>query len=427
MKRCALPPCAWRIAGGAFGIGGVVAISGSLPRTFEAKGDCGNSMALHFSPDEFQRRQTKAVQAIRNRGLDGLLMFRQESMYYLTGYDTMGYITFQCMVIDADGRITLLTRAPDKRQARLTSTVEDIRIWIDGPSASPGRELRNIVAERHGAGGRFGIEYDAFGLNASRAQMVQEAFAGFATLADASEIVSGLRMIKSEAELAYVRKAGELADAALRVAIENARQGVSEGEILAEMLASVFRSGGDFAASRWILGSGEHAMMVRHFTGHHNRLGKPDHLQLEFGAAYLHYHACLFRTLFVGDPSPAQVEMHRVAIAALQAARAACRPGRAVGEMFEAYAAVVDEAGLKSHRLNACGYSLGATYPPTWMDGCMIQKGNAQVLQPNMVFFPHMVLLDSERGITACAGETLIVTETSNESLTQIPHDIIVN
>src|SRR3546814_20712721 len=80
-------------------------------------------------------------------GLDGLLMFRQESMYYLTGYDSFGYVFFQCLYLGADGRLMLLTRSADLRQARQTSVVKDIRIWVDGPDADPATELREALRE----------------------------------------------------------------------------------------------------------------------------------------------------------------------------------------------------------------------------------------------------------------------------------------
>jgi Xaa-Pro dipeptidase len=73
-------------------------------------------MALHFTREELAGRRQAAVRAMAERGLDGLLMFRQESMYYLTGYDTFGYVFFQCLYLGADGRFFLLTRAPDLRQ-----------------------------------------------------------------------------------------------------------------------------------------------------------------------------------------------------------------------------------------------------------------------------------------------------------------------
>src|SRR3954468_20512463 len=98
-------------------------------------------MALHFSREELASRRAASVAAMQKRGLDGLLMFRQESMYYLTGYDTFGYVYFQCLYLGADGRIMLLTREPDLRQAENTSDIKDIRIWIDAPMANPAEEL----------------------------------------------------------------------------------------------------------------------------------------------------------------------------------------------------------------------------------------------------------------------------------------------
>ena len=101
-------------------------------------------MALHFERSEFDGRVARTCEAMKAERLDALLMFRQESMYYLTGYDTFGYCFFQCMVLTADGRIVLLTRAPDLRQAQLTSTVTDIRIWRDREGANPADDLRAI-------------------------------------------------------------------------------------------------------------------------------------------------------------------------------------------------------------------------------------------------------------------------------------------
>jgi hypothetical protein len=85
-------------------------------------------------------------------GLYGLLIFRQESMYYLTGYDTSGYSMFQGMYLGADGALALLTRSADQRQARITSVIEDIRIWTDRQGADPAVELRDMVADHGGSG-----------------------------------------------------------------------------------------------------------------------------------------------------------------------------------------------------------------------------------------------------------------------------------
>ena len=86
-------------------------------------------MALHFSKAELADRRRRAGREMIARALDGLLIFRQESMYYLTGYDTSGYSMFQGMYLGADGSLALCTRSADLRQARITSVVEALRIW----------------------------------------------------------------------------------------------------------------------------------------------------------------------------------------------------------------------------------------------------------------------------------------------------------
>ena len=114
-------------------------------------------MALHFSEQELASRRERTCRAIADAGLDGMLLFRQESMYYLTGYDTFGYVFFQCLFLGADGRLMLLTRAPDLRQAQNTSMIEDIRIWVDRPDAGPADELRGILDEFGCRGQRLGV------------------------------------------------------------------------------------------------------------------------------------------------------------------------------------------------------------------------------------------------------------------------------
>ena len=104
-------------------------------------------MALHFSKEEFSNRKNKVLNSMKVQNLDALLMFRQESMYWLTGYDTFGYVFFQTLVLDKSGNIILLTRAPDLRQAQNTSNIKDIRIWIDKDGSNPTDDLKIILDE----------------------------------------------------------------------------------------------------------------------------------------------------------------------------------------------------------------------------------------------------------------------------------------
>ena len=119
-------------------------------------------MALHFSKEEFSKRKQDVLKSMKEQNLDALLMFRQESMYWLTGYDTFGYVFFQTLVLDKNGNIILLTRAPDLRQAHNTSNIEDIRIWVDKDGSNPSEDLKQILDLLDLKNKNIGIEYEAY-------------------------------------------------------------------------------------------------------------------------------------------------------------------------------------------------------------------------------------------------------------------------
>jgi Xaa-Pro dipeptidase len=380
---------------------------------------------LHFEPSELSARRDKTIAAMAAEGFDGLLIFRQESMYYLTGYDTFGYVFFQCLYLGADGTMTLLTRSADLRQARHTSVIEDVRIWADGPDAVPAQNLRAIL-DGHGCKGRrLGVEWESYGLTARNGQRLQAALDGFCQLGDASELVSKLRAVKSPAEIAYVRRAAELADDAYHAAVAGTRAGAAEGDILADMQGAIFRGGGDYPGNEFIIGSGRDALLCRYFSGR-RAIDAADQLTLEWAGAYRHYHAAMMRTFVVGDVPAKQRRMFDVSLDALEAVKQAVRPGNTFGDGFDAHTAVIDAAGMGEHRLNACGYSLGTTFSPNWMDWPMLYHANPVAFEPGMVVFCHMIIFDSDAGLAMTLGETVLVTERGHDRLSSAPLELVV-
>jgi Xaa-Pro dipeptidase len=365
-------------------------------------------MALHFKREEFAARIKAAYAAMEARKLDGLLMFQQESMYYLTGYDTFGFCFFQCLYLGADGRMALLTRAPDLRQAQRTSTIEDIRVWTDEASADPAMQLRDMLESLGARGKQLGIESNSHGLTHYNGKRIEAALDGFCTLQDGNHLIDALRVVKSKAELAYIRKAGALGDAALDAAIRKTKAGADEGDILAVQQGAIFAGGGDYAGNEFIIGSGQDALLCRYKSGR-RKLSKRDQLTLEFAGVYRHYHAAFMRTLVIGKPRSEHLAMDEACRAALAEVEAAMKPGRTAGDVFDAHARVMDAHDMKAHRLNACGYSMGAKFTPSWMDFPMFYRGNTVTLQPGMAFFAHMILMNSDAGAAYCLGRTYII------------------
>jgi Xaa-Pro dipeptidase len=383
-------------------------------------------LTVHFPSEELSDRRKAVAAELADRWLDGLLMFRQESMYYLTGYDTFGYVFFQCLYMGADGEtMTLLTRMPDLRQAKFTSVVKDIRVWLDREGGNPARDLKEILDEHGCRGKRLGIETDAYGLTGFNLKLVEGALDGFCELVEASDIVTRKRAIKSPSEIEYVREAARLADVALDRAVEKAGPGAFEGDVLAALQGAIYEGGGDPSGNEVIIGSGPRALMVRYASGM-RYIDPVDQLNLEWAGVFRRYHAAMMRTLIVGEASDYQRHVFSAVREGLEAMTEALAPGSPVGEVDDAHRRVLDAAGLEKHRLAACGYSQGTTFQPNWMDWPMLYSGNSILVEPGNVFFLHCIVVDSDRGVAISSGRTCLVTETGREVLSKQPLEMIV-
>ncbi len=382
-------------------------------------------MALHFSKEEFKSRKSNILNSMKEQNIDALLMFRQESMYWLTGYDTFGYVFFQTLVLDQKGNLILLTRAPDLRQAQNTSIINDIRIWVDKDGSNPTDDLKIILDELNLKGKKIGIEYEAYGLTGRNAIKLNQSLENYCSIEDKSELITKLRVVKSDEEITYVRKAANLADLALEEVWKYAKSGASEAKILAEMNRVIFEGGGDYPANEFIIGSGKNALLCR-YQAEKQILNKEDQLTIEWAGTYRHYHSAMFRTIPIGKANQKHFKMHEACVEALTNCENKLKPGNKIGEVFDIHAKTFDDHGFKNARMNACGYSLGATFSPNWMDWPMLYTRNPYVIQSGNVFFMHMILMDSESNLAMNLGETYLVKENGNERLGKQKLDLVV-
>ena len=367
-------------------------------------------MSLHFSASEYARRRARAVAEMARLGLDGMLCFAPESLYWLTGHDSFGFCFFQCLHMDADGSTALLARSADLRQAQHTSDIKDIRIWTDAADADPAAALREMLSSRGARGKRLGIERDTHGLTAANHIRLERALEGFCSLQEADHLVSRLRVIKSAAEMECIRTAARLADMSLDAGLREIRAGAEEGDILAAMQGEILRLDGDYPGNPFIIGSARDALLCRYHSGR-RRLSAQDQLTLEFAGVHRHYHAAMMRTVLVGAADAVHIAMHAAAVEAMEACEDVLRPGRRAGDVFEAHRRVLEKHGHAANRLAACGYSMGARFAPSWMDWPMFHAGNEVVLQGDMTFFIHIILMDSERGKAMTLGHCLRIRE----------------
>ena len=382
---------------------------------------------LPFPRAEHLARQTILRRALVAKGFDAILVFAQESHYWLTGYDSGGSVFFQSAVITADeAPITLLTRRPDLLQARQTSTIEDIRLWWDAEDADPAGALREIMREKGLAGKRVAVEMNTHGLTGWNLLRLQTAMAGFCTLEFDQHMIRLLRLVKSPAEIEVMREAGKLLDSSLDAVIAAARPGVMDSTLTATYLSVVLGGGGDMPPNAPLFNSGARALYGRGVS-RPRRLEPVDQIVVEYPVAVRRYNVKTEWTILLGGVTDAQRRMFDTVRTTLDRMTEITRPGTTLGELFDAHANGLDAAGYAAHRFGATGYSVGLTYAPTSMDvPPMIYTGNPTLCVPGMVLFFHVMLGDSDTGYATGVGHTLLVTDAAPEVLTGLPGDLTV-
>ena len=380
----------------------------------------------HFSREEFSQRQQKTRKHLQNLELDGLLLFKIEDMYWLTGYESDGFCIFGSMFIGTDGALTHLARPADLGNLSYSSICEDVRISPDTENSTRAEHIKDMLRSLGMEGKKIGIQVDTMGLTPRLFLEISEILDGWCELTVAPDFIRILRLVKSPQELNYFRKAGEVMDIVMDKVIEATYPGAFEGDIYATFYDTLFRLDADLPAHIPPLGSGDSALNLR-YTSKRKNVSENDQVTLELGLAYRHYHvACMGVVLTGPEINNRHLKMHKTSVTALDEVQAALRPGTTVGELFDIYKETLEEHGEHDAVLTVAGYTMGAMWPPTWMEEPMIFEGNPLVLEENMTFFTHMILNDRETGLSMAVGETAIVTKDAPEIITHTPREPII-
>jgi len=381
---------------------------------------------IHFSREEFSERQKKTRKLLQELELDGLLIFKIEDMYWLTGYESDGFCIFGSMFIGTDGALTHLARPADLGNLSYSSICEDIRISPDLESSTRAEHIKDMLRSHGMEGKKIGIQVDTMGLTPRLFLEIKEILDGWCDLTIAPDFIRVLRLVKSPQELDYFRKAGEIMDIVMNKVIEVTYPGAFEGDIYATFYDTLFRLDADLPAHIPPFGSGDSALNLRYTTKRKN-VSENDQVTLELGLGYRHYHvACMGVVLTGPEINDRHLKMHKTSVIALDAVQTALRPGTTVGELFDIYKATLEDHNEHDAVLTVAGYTMGAMWPPTWMEEPLIFEGNPLVLEENMTFFTHMILNDRETGLSMAVGETAIITTGAPEIITHSPREPII-
>ena len=378
---------------------------------------------LIFSGEEFQRRVSAVQAGMAKSGLDDLFLFSPEHIFYLSGYQTFGYFSYQALIVPVKGEPVLVLRFLETFLARLYSWINQVVPWDD--HEDPIAVTVQTVKERGFAKARIGVEDGGFYMPLPVWRRIREAFPD-SSFEDGARLVEQVRLRKSSEEIAYMRKAAEFTSAGMAKGVAECQAGRTENDVAAAVFNAMTRAGSEYSPHDPIVTSGWRSG-IPHTTYERRRLEAGDTVLIEITGNYHRYNAPLMRTAVIEKPTPKVKEMASLVIEGLEAAMAAIRPGVTSGEVDDACRIIMEKAGYYENFRKRTGYSVGFGFPPSWNEGHIVslRKGDQTRLEAGMVF--HLPVALRDYGVS-CVGlsETVLVTDKGCEALTRYPRQLLM-
>lgn len=386
---------------------------------------------LPFARAEYDERLGRVRARMAQADIDLLVVTDVANQHYLTGYDGWSFYTPQVVIVPIEDDPTWVGRAMDAAGGRLTAWLPAERIvgWPEDHVHQADRHPMDWVArwmrDKGWGSGRIGIETDSYYFT-PRAHARLVAGLPDARVVAADLIVNWVRAVKSPAEIALMRNAARLAEGAMRAAYDAVAPGVRECDAVARILAAQMagESGfaGDLTALPPTIMAGRNAA-APHPLWSDRRFEANDAVALELAGACRHYTAGLARTMQLGTPRPALMDLAKAVGEGMDAALAATRPGATGAAVEAAWRAVLARHGLRKE--SRIGYSIGLGYPPDWGEHTIsLRAGDASVLEPGNTLHVILGMWLDDWGYEL--SETVLVTESGAECLTRFPREVFV-
>ena len=383
-------------------------------------------MSKHdFTADEFASRRLRVREAIKAEGLDWLVAFHPVSIHWLTGSDAKSYQEFQCLLISArPGPITILTREGERNEFHDDAFVDEIRSWGGGEAEDPVAAFERLAEEFDLRRGRVGIEVPAYYLHPHHYVRIRE-YLGKSLAAEPTNLVHNLKLVKSPAELAYIRQASRIADGAIKVFADSLAEGRSELAVAGEVYSALLAAGSGLAASPINLVSCERSGFS-HGAPTERLLQRGDFGSVEYGSTFKRYTSTIGRQFCLGPPTARMRDLYDIVRRAADACIAQIRAGVPAVVPHEAAKRVISQAGLERGRVHTSGYGLAPGFPPTWGEPMHMLGGSTYMLEAGMVVSVEPPVFLGDERLGARIIDNVLVTRDGCELLSQFSRDLIV-
>jgi len=348
---------------------------------------------IPFSTAEYERRLALTRAAMAQADLDVLFVEDPSNMAWLTGYDGWSFYVHQGVIVTHEGAPVWWGRNMDANGARRTAWLPGDCLrpygdeYVQSTEHHPMQHLAGLLADLGFEAARIGVEMDNYYFSA-KAYTTLLAQLPKATIVDATAMVNWQRGVKSDEEIAFMRKAARIAEKMVDGAIERARPGLRKNELVAEIYrdAIIGADGnwGDYPAIVPMCPSGADAS-APHITWNGDELTGDQCTFFELAGVYRRYHTPFCRTIYLGTPPDEMRRAEAALVEGLEAGLQAARAGNQARDIARALAVPLERAGIE--RGARCGYPIGLSYPPDWGERTIsLRAVDETVLQPGMTF-----------------------------------------
>ena len=387
---------------------------------------------MTFSKNEYKDRLKKVQLSMQKKGIELLISQDTANINYLTGYDAWSFYYAQCVIvhINSDEPICFI-RAQDAGGAFIKTYLKKENIviydekYIHTWPSHPYDALVNLLKKNKWDKLQIGVEMDAHYFTAYCYEKLRQGLPN-AKIKDSERLVNWVRVVKSNTEIDFMKKAAVISENAMKTAMDIINPGVRQCDAVAEIQKTLFKGtndfGGEYASIATLLPTGK-GTSASHLTASDEKFVTGEATVVELSGTYKRYHAPMARTVNLGKPEQKKIDAMNATNEALEAGIEASKPGNTANDVAEKFWAILDKYKIKKE--SRTGYSIGIGYPPDWGEHTLnISKGDMTILKPNVCYHMIAVMQFGDWGVEA--SESIRITEEGNELLCNFSRDLHV-
>lgn len=374
---------------------------------------CLAGVECAFSDEELQRRQQAVREAMRAAGLEALLLTSPADIYYLTGYSTFEVSVHVALVVTQQ-RLVLQVPSIETGPAVACTRLDDIRGYRWENIEDVFDPLADVLGNVDGSIGidawqgamRYGL------IDGLQSRLPRGAFV------NAAAILASVRIVKSAEELSYLTQSARITSQGIAAALDMVAPGITDSDVAAEGARALHAAGSEFMSMQPIVTSGVRSSVI-HLNHQRCKIRAGDPVFLEFGSAWQRYTAPMMRTVIAGQrPTQEMQAVFDTCRRIYDALLVNMHPGVSFDTAARAAEAELAPISSKVFFSGVYGYSVGAQFPPSWVEGTgFIARGQTKQFSPGMVFhLPLCLRIPGAWGI-GCS-DTVCVTSNGGVPLT---------